>query len=287
MYRLGHLLLITIFFFCCNGADHHSNPDFIKEIEETQVKERPFQNVIILLDLSSRIEKAGQIVQDKQIIKTILDVFEKNQKAYVFMTSKDKLIIELAFQANSNSRVNDSLVLDMQKGMNKPIFNKEKAIFKEAVENLYQQAANSPTPGADIWGFMCEEFPRKYNNKKINKIIIITDGYLLFDNNITQKRPKGTYMSNLNKLRGKSDWKRLFEKYKMELTPCEQDISNSEVLMIEIDPRNKDIATNELDILEHYWKTWFDKMGVKSSFYPIDDRLEMIQSQLENFLEAN
>ena len=70
--------------------------------EEQEVKkannDKVFKNVVILLDLSSRVKILDQSKKDQEIIKGILDIFENDQRKYAFMASKDRLSVSLAYQ---------------------------------------------------------------------------------------------------------------------------------------------------------------------------------------------
>lgn len=104
-----------------------------------------------------------------------------------------------------------------------------------------------------------------------NKIIILTDGYLQFDKSITTKRAKGTYMTGLEKLRNKPNWEAVFAAQKLKLNACPNPIENTEVLVLEIAPQNKSVNTNEIQIIQKFWKTWFNDMHLKSDIFDTND----------------
>jgi hypothetical protein len=252
-----------------------------------------FDNVVILCDLSSRVKLVNQSEKDIEIIKKILNSFGNNQIDDGFMISKDKLTLLPAYQQTTIFDLfhisKGNLSIDMEMKASNPIdaveFQRKKATFEYSVDTLYKEAIKSPTSGADIWGFFCSEWSRYHREGYKNKIIILTDGYLEFDNAIASKRPKGTQMTGLNLLRNKNNWEDIFNKNKLKLTPCSSSLKDLEVLIVEIAPKNKATVTNEYQIIEKFWKTWFNDMNVQSTIYQTDDGMTSTLNKIEAFMK--
>jgi len=283
--------IITLFCFSCgsesDGADANaSTNDTLPEV---------YNNITILLDFSNRVLVDNQNEKDKKIIKLIFDLFESNQKKFLYQGSKEKLRTTIAFQQASDNKmftIGDKLSIDMA-GKNFPKFKKEKAQFLEGLEELYASASKNSMTGADIWTFFRDNKPTfigqssKENVVIKNKVIILTDGYLQFSKAISAKRPKGTYMSNyhLNKMRKSSNWKKYFERPDYKLKPHEEKYENLSVLMLEINPKNPAQNINEFEILKRYWTDWFSEMGVDCEVLRTVDLVSEVEGTIKKFIE--
>lgn len=264
--------------------------------EEQEVKkannDKVFKNVVILLDLSSRVKILDQSKKDQEIIKGILDIFENDQRKYAFMASKDRLSVSLAYQNSSSFSLynigNNKFVIDMEiskdNRINKPEFDKKRHELELSVADLYNKAIKSPTDGADVWAFFCTDWVNIYQPQMRNKIIILTDGYLQFDSKISGQRQKGTYMTGLNLLRNNNDWEKIFTTKKLKLKPCANKFENTEVLVLEVAPKDMHINTNEFQIINNFWKTWFNDMKIESTIYKTDDVSANIKGKIQEFL---
>jgi hypothetical protein len=285
MKYLNLFFIFMLFIHCKNEKAVQDKNNATVEKTQTPI------NLVVLLDLSDRIKLPNQAIKDKNIIENILNTFEQEQRKYGFMKSKDKLSLALAFQNSSDFSLfnlgNDKFMIDMaytpSHPMNKPIFDANKKSFDSAVTELYQKALKSPTDGADVWGFFCSGWNNVYQADKKNKIIILTDGYLQFSSNITSKRPTGTYMTSFDKMRNKTDWEKTFNRLK--LTPCPASLSNTEVMVLEVSPKNKSVNTNEFQIISKFWKTWFDDMKTYSEVYETSDVSGFTNDKITNFIK--
>jgi hypothetical protein len=287
-YHIVALIMCLCIFGCkSNENTQEKNPS----IEGTASS--VFQNIVILTDLSSRIKMPNQYNKDTQIIKKILQSFQTNQMKYSFIKSKDRLALTTAYQSSNifgKYKISQgNFTIDMENKpmqpvtMTKPAFDAQRKRFEEATDNLYSAALKSPTSGADIWGFFCSEWSKYYMAGYKNKVIILTDGYLEFDKAIAIKRPAGTQMNQLQFLRGKNNWEDLFKKQK--LTPCGSSLKNVDVLIVEINPKNKATVTNEYQIIEKFWKTWFTDMNAHVDTYQTDDEMTITLSKIDAFLK--
>jgi hypothetical protein len=246
-------------------------------------KREVIYNVVILLDLSNRIKKEDQPERDMQAIGMILDIFDEITKN---VESKDMLKLAVAPQADF--KINCELPSIEMKGISRKVFLDKKKEFANDVSCIYNEAIKKETRGADIYSFFkdhLDKYIRKPDNsrKYENKVIILSDGYLLFDEN--ENRQQGTYMSNadLFKLRNNPDWRRLLRDNDISISADGIDIENTDVLMMEIDPTNS--ATNETDILHSIWEDWFEHMGIQQPEF-IEKEGDVLGSrqQLKTFL---
>jgi len=252
-------------------------------------------NIIIVLDLSDRLVKTqGQAEKDKVILRGILEDFEKFAKLKAFLTSKNRISVLVAAQPDVGAYPVDSMRIDMttrlgtDKEVGFPLFKKRKEAFLRALNKLYAEALSSPFTGADIYTFLCTDYPQSYMlNGYRNKVIILTDGYLTFDAKYSAQRPKGTYMRELKAMReAKDKWREYFDKNNLKLTPCgSKNYVRTELMLIETAPLNKGTSVYEYDIVKHYWKTWLDASGLRNASIEKHDALtDNIKEKITRFL---
>ena len=255
-------------------------------------------NIVLVLDLSNRLVKTpGQADKDQEIINAVLDVFEERQKRQAYITSKDILRIVIAPQPEVPTSTNDRLRIDMDfskkngqgtgEGIGRPKFVKNRGIFEKEVEAIYRQALANPFTGADLYTFFCTELLANFTDPGApSKVIVLTDGYLEFDRQYLSKRPECTYMRELDKMRAEKDrWKARFDRKKLALCPCTGGNYNGvEVMLLETAPLFKGTSVYEFPMIQHYWKTWFDSMGIDANIEPHDNQVAGIKDKIKAFL---
>lgn len=254
-------------------------------------------NVVVVLDLSNRLVKTPrQADKDQAIIQSVLNIFAERQKRQAYITSDDILRLTAAPQPDVETSTNDSLRIDMSVKkasigntslIGLPKFKAERERFEGALAKLYRQALAAPFTGADFYTFFCTELPRNFSdpNRK-TKVLVLTDGYLEFDRPYLTRRPKCTYMRELDKMRReKEKWKDRFDRKELALCPCTgQHFDNTEVLFLETAPLYKGSSVYEFPMIEHYWKTWFDTMGLPATIEPHEAMVAGIEDKIRAFL---
>ena len=91
-------------------------------------------------------------------------------------------------------------------------------------------------------------------------------------------------MTGLNLLRNNNDWEKIFTTKKLKLKPCANKFENTEVLVLEVAPKDMHINTNEFQIINNFWKTWFNDMKIESTIYKTDDVSANIKLKIQEFL---
>ena len=275
-----------IFLFYCsllllgcqpNGNSQSNGDHSLEESDSTiETQKSEFFNIIILLDLSDRIFNPNQVKRDKEIINSIFDLFETRQKRLGYISSRDRLTITVASQKDSELDLlpfKDNLQVIMNRKMTRKNFEAVRKDFLQTVDDLYNNAIQNKTTGADLWSFVgskLESYIKAPTEKIIfrNKLIILSDGYLVFDKEISAKRPNGTTMSlqKIREISKMSNWNEVIERDKnnYNLQPHEgQNFENLQVLMLEITPFEQEINVFEGKILNYIWENWFNSMGVE------------------------
>ena len=257
-------------------------------------------NVIIIPDLSRRItdttNNPGQIQKDIYILNEIWFCFKEMTK--LRHDTKDQLIVDVTDKDQAKGKFNliaDDLQFDLSSHTgksNRLFFTSDLDIqFNKGVNTLYTMARKNPL-GADYVIYFRREISKRIKkptlwDNYLNKIIIITDGYLEAEN-----KPPYTKI--------KENWPKRFDYFEVLHEGVENgnvlnvinlnnlnipsinglDLSNCELLICEVNERrfqanNSTIPSAgrdyDFDILEAYWKDWFYRMGAKSgnvSFKP-------------------
>ncbi|MDX2129641.1 MAG: hypothetical protein SFU91_11470 [Chloroherpetonaceae bacterium] len=231
-------------------------------------------NMVVALDLSDRIspkKNSEQAVIDKSLINASYQCFLMEVQKKYFILSKDRFRL-LFFSQPENAYssqillMNDSLNINVEsislsdRRDYVPGFGK---VLSRQVDLLYTLAQTSPTyAGADIWSFFAHElqgYTAPKNSNFRNVLIILTDGYLQFENRYSSKRDSRTSM-NVAKYRSLKNWKPAFEK-DGGLLPA-GNFSEWEVIVMEVTPA-LEANTKELEILTLYWSKWFESMNIK------------------------
>lgn len=293
------ILSFTHILGCSSG-----NPNSIKQ---NQIDTLNYVNLTIVLDLSDRnlgdgndtILDPDQIQRDTTIIKNILNEFSEIVKRNQYQYSKDKIQILIAPQAsNKPKNFNPYIDVDEEVKANKivrEILPTKINDFLNDVKNIY--SGKPKFTGADIWTFfkdmpaslLKQSFTEKSNDGNVyykfkNKIILITDGYLIFDKSIQGSREKNQSCMQVARLRFDDNWENNFSQYKMKPI-IGKDFSNLEVMLLEINPVNPQTNINEVSIIEMYWKQWFTEMNIQ--YIPMQlatENIPLINASVKAFL---
>ncbi|MFB6340951.1 hypothetical protein ACE1ET_04490 [Saccharicrinis sp. FJH62] len=276
------LFYISIFAFsliaCGGGSNVKQNNNNIKT-EKPQEKQL---NISILLDLSDRISpkiNPDAKKNDIENIRTITEFFKTNMSNLGAYKAKGK--IRLFFSPppsndNINSIVN-RLNIDCSKMDNKgrkEVYDNIADLYSKNLENIYQETIEtSAWEGSDIWRFFkddVKDFCIEKDTTYSNILIILTDGYLYHKQSVFNNKNRFSYLlgtSNLKQYR-KQNWEELIEQNDFGIKTERNDLSNLEVLVLEVKAENPNNKIDE-DILRYLWKKWFKEMNIThNEVYP-------------------
>ncbi|MEJ0033857.1 MAG: hypothetical protein WDO15_27540 [Bacteroidota bacterium] len=211
--------------------------------EKKTAKLRVKHNYIVLLDLSDRlIVQPNQPQRDKQIIKSLYNVFENNVKHDLYIKSRDEFRVVIAPQLGTGLRrddFEDRLYVNMDniKNVYRKLNEEDRRIAFEAnLDTLYRRAVFSSDPekyhGADIWKYFHEDLKVDYSRDTLteNYLVIVTDGYPIVGHN------------------------------RNKLLEVQNQFPDLKIALIEAAPREQDL---EWDHMMLTWQEWFDGMGIK------------------------
>jgi hypothetical protein len=239
-------------------------------------------NVIIIPDLSRRIidtlNNPNQIDNDIMVLNTIWNSFVEYSK--LKQDTKDKLMVDVTDidQAKGQfSSIANKLQFDLSshKGKsNRLYFTDEKnKQFQSAVNELYKSAKDKPL-GADYIFYFRRHLvnhlkkPTLYDNY-INKVIIITDGYLELEErqdygagsrwNYTEINSK--LYSSVNN----GNIKNTITSLSLNIPIINKiDLNHTDILVCEVFEK-KSGKTKDFEILKAYWEDWFERMSANPS----------------------
>jgi hypothetical protein len=250
-------------------------------------------NIIVIPDLSRRItdtiENPMQIENDIMVLNAIWNSFVEYSK--LKQDTKDKLMVDVTDidQAKGQfSSIANKLQFDLtsHKGKsNRLYFTDEKnKQFQNAVNELYKSAKDKPL-GADYIFYFRRYLvnhlkkPTLYDNY-INKVIIITDGYLELEKrqdygggsrwNYTEINSKLYSSVNIGNI------KNTITSLSLNIPKLNNiDLKYTDILVCEVNER-KIGKTKDFEILKTYWEDWFERMNANPS------KIKFIQREQAN-----
>lgn len=278
------------------------NDDEIQKCLEWLPPAKTNINVIVIPDLSRRIidtiNNPNQINNDIFVLNTIWHSFVDYSK--LKQDTKDKLIVDVTDidQAKGQfGEVANQLQFDLSthKGKsNRLYFTEEKdKQFEQAITKMYQSAKQQPL-GADYLLYFRRYLSNRikkstlYDNY-INKVIIITDGYLELEKsqdygnglrwNYTECNPQLYRSVNIG------NTKELITSLGLSIPKQPVDLSNTDILVCEVNER-KTGKTKDFEILKAYWEDWFERMNThKISFIQREQANDLTKKKIEDFFK--
>jgi len=250
----------------------------IKECREWLPPPPTSINLIVVPDLSRRItdtvNNPKQIENDIFVLKNIWNSFAENSK--LKQDTKDKLIVDVTDidQAKGQfGKVANDLQFDLSdhKGKSNRLYftPKKDQKFEKSILEMYKLAKSKPL-GADYRFYI-----RRYlvNNLKkstlfdnyINKVIIITDGYLEPEGKPADTKIYG-FQKQLYQSVSNGNVLNIITSKGLNIPTVNIDLSNTEVLVCEVNERKAGKGF-DFEILKAYWEDWFKRMNAKKVIF--------------------
>ena len=254
-------------------------------------------NIIVIIDTSDRVCKErhpDQRERDINILKEIVDRYSKiiEREAKIGKINNHKLNFVVPDQSKTKNPSDDIkgklTITAPEKRSGYPKFQKRKQELIDVIPELYDHVQQHPQTGSDIWDWFRSQARSPLSTDHQNRIICLSDGYLNFDIEIERKRPKGTYMrvgalrndpGAVNKIKNGSEGLRPVGHF--------SDF-NIKFLMLEVRLREENGVRHfqDSDIIEAYWKTWLNTMGIKDTefFEQLDPG--GLKNMIGNFIQS-
>lgn len=234
--------------------------------------EKPSLNIIIIPDLSHRIQQIPHTEKyDKELISEVYKIFFQKAKKY---QSTDKLVVEVTDNSQANGlfgKIAENLTIDMTDKENnetsKKYLKSKEQSFTQNINALYAEAMKQ-TSGADYVYYFNRIAPSRVkksdiHTEYINKIIILTDGYLE-TNDKTYTFTKGALENTLKLAVQNGNIEDIMKINDLALPKSRNTLPNTEVLVLEVTERKNGIMWHK-EVLTQYWKDWFKSMNIKNT----------------------
>jgi len=297
MKQLFFVTAVAFLLFACSGSNKNESNNNAKNTVTAGKPQEKQLNISILLDLSDRISPTinpDAQKNDIENIKTITEFFKSNMDKLGAYKAKGKIRVFFSPPPN-NAEINSTvgkLIIDCSKMDNKgrkEVYDSITALYTRSMENIYQQTiATSTWQGSDIWRFFkddIKDFCIENDQNYRNVLIIFTDGYLYHKQSVFNNKNRYTYLlgnSNLKPYRVQN-WEQLVEQNDFGIKNEREDLSNLEVLVLEVKAENSSNKIDE-DILRFLWKKWFKEMNVSNYEVYSSDLPANTKTRIENFL---
>lgn len=288
MKQLQLLLLILLLMVSCKKDQHNDSHSITKLSQPTtdacadyiQQNKQQNLNINILLDLSDRIEKEGQLEKDLAYIQSLSKIFNAHveKKRLVLLYDKIEVFFEPQPKGNDINELTKQLKVAYVKGVSKNEWlPKTATLYTDIPKQLYtltqERSVQEGYPGSDTWRFF-KEHVKDYCIEDCyrNVLVILTDGFMYHENSkISDGKGKYSYLTpKLLKELGLNtyNWKDKVASKGYGFIPATQGLEDLEVLVIGVSgDLKKNPHTN--DIITAFWEEWFTAMGVQK--YKIKD----------------
>lgn len=180
---------------------------------------------------------------------------------------------------------------------NRLFFTIDKDIqFETSVNKMYKLAKDKPL-GAD-YRFYIQRYLTNNLRKStlfdnyINKIIIITDGYLEAEGKPADTKING-FENILHQSVDNGNILDVIKSKNLSIPKLPVDLSNSEILICEVNERSYKPFTKQpsngkqydFEILKTYWEDWFNRMNAKKiEFYPREKANDISIKRVREFI---
>lgn len=255
-------------------------------------------NIVVIIDTSDRLSKKthpDQREKDIYILNEIVDQFYQLVQPYVERGGEIPSY-RLTFAVPKQYRVPDppneimdKLTIKAPKDRNgNPAFQKRKEELIAHISKLYDHVEQHSQTGSDIWYWFKSQAENYFSKKHQNLIICLSDGYLNFDNDIEEIRPKRTYM-RVGALRNDPEVISNIEEGNEGLLPVGNFSDyNLKFLMLEIRLREKNGVPHfqDSEIIQVYWKTWLNGMGIEDTKFSEQLGLGGLKNEVERFIQS-
>lgn len=265
------------------------NEEEIKECRDWLPPAPTSINLIIIPDLSRRIvdtlNNPNQISNDIFVLETIWKSFVNYSK--LKQDTKDKLVIDVTDIDQAKGQfgaVANNLQFDLSnhKGKSNRLYftNVKDKQFETNIKEMYNLAKDKPL-GADYKFYLRRYLinhlkkPTLFDNY-INKVVIITDGYLEAEGKSADTKITG-FENKLHQAVSIGNILEVITYNGLNIPKVNIDLSNTEILVCEVNER-KTGKGYDFEILKTYWEDWFKRMDAK--------KIVFIQREQANDLTA-
>ncbi|WP_044173612.1 hypothetical protein [Flectobacillus major] len=153
-------------------------------------------------------------------------------------------------------------------------------LYKAAIE---KRTKTTDFMGADTWRSFNDFLPQSLLKNGLNKLFILTDGYLDFESNrfVGKNGNRTTDSRMINRLRNLTNWQQVLNSPEEGIIPVKSSFGNLQVCVAEIHPKN--MALQEQSIIIALWKKWLNEMKIRQSTFIVRGNILENKVQLASF----
>ncbi|WP_299386784.1 hypothetical protein [uncultured Lacinutrix sp.] len=269
-------LVLIVFTSCVNDTEKKVSKPKIMSKQASLSASNKNLNISFLLDLSDRIdpikypnESMEYYLRDVAYIKSVSDAFDTHLRRKKIRGMNDK--IQLYFDPEPRNQNINTISKGLKYNINRSnvtleLLDKLKESYALKPKEIYDLAIiDNNYVGSDTWRF----FKTKVNDYCVeenyrNILVVLTDGYIYHENTKIKEGNLTTYLTP-KVIRGfklnNKDWKNKLVEEQFGFIPATDDLSNLEILVLGLNPDNKN--PYEQEVIVKYWKDWFEAMKVK------------------------
>ncbi len=259
-------------------------------------------NISVLWDLSDRIDPTKQAEmpsnadRDISIIKSFSDFLKKDMDTKGAFSAKGKL--KVFFSPNPSDQNINSLAAKLDVDLAGKDVKVKKDLYDNISSNFEQTARQitdltiktSKWEGSDVYRFFKNDvvdYCVSKDSSYRNILVLITDGYIFHPQSKGRIGNKSEYilpdlLTSLG-LRNNADFSTVFEAKNCGLISKRSDLSNLEILVLEVD--SDENHKNDEDVIKLYLQKWFSEMGVKRFEIYNTDLPENTKKRIADFLK--
>jgi len=282
------ITIISILFAFCNLA-------FGNELESefTTLSKRKPINYIVILDLSDRVLNENQLTYDIAQIELIFNKFKKKAKQNLIITSNDRFVLKIIPQKGStldHDYYENILQLRLDQvsisDKNKSLVNLESKLtptLKQLQKDAILGEKSNNYAGVDLWSFLNDNKNNLTSPGYDNTIIIMTDGYLDFENNnhVIERNNYFTgtkFLKNLNS----NDWKQKATDNEIGILPISLNFKAT-WLITGIKSKNED-DLYQISKIKYFWDKWIKESSNTNPLFINYSTKSQILSELNSIL---
>jgi hypothetical protein len=259
---------------------------------EMATKRKPI-NYTIILDLSDRVLNKNQLSYDIAQIELVFKKFKKKAKQNLIITSKDRFVLKIIPQKGSTLDIDYyenilQLRLDQLSIRDKnQRLEQLDSILTSTLEKLKTEAVlgkkHTDYAGVDLWAFLNDNKGNLTSKGYENTIIIMTDGYLDFENNshvIKQKNQfTGTkFLKNLND----NNWKLDAKNKDIGILPISLDFKATWIVTGIKSKQTSDLF--QISKIKYFWNKWIKESANTHPYFINYNTKNQILSELNSIL---
>jgi hypothetical protein len=263
------LLLVAL--FSCK-----QEPDKVNDTITSKNPASENYNISILLDLSDRISTEKNpnptmeyYQRDIGYIKSVSEAFTQHLKSKRIRQIDDKM--QLFFNPEPKdpdiNSISQKLKISIDKNnASKGLLNSINTEYTSQTSKIYESAIKDNNfVGSDIWSFFDTKVKDQcIENDYRNILVILTDGYMFYDNTIMKEENRTSYITaewiRKNGLNTK-DWEKKIQDQDFGFIKTGNDLADLEVLVLGINPNRNN--PYEEKVIKAYWTKWFTEMKIK------------------------